>query len=80
MKNTCETCRFWQPNISQATPINGECHIRPPQVVTNAGGETLLPARHLDILAAWPYTLHIDWCGEHEPKPIDKPNDTEGGE
>ena len=70
MTGKCGTCRFWEPNL-KSTSINGECHIRSPQVVADADRE--------EPQTAWPRTLHIDWCGEHEPKPIDKPNDTEGG-
>ncbi len=65
MGDTCETCRFWDPN-NASKAINGECHIRAPQVVTDADG---------GAYSMWPYTLHIGWCGEHEPKPIDKPDD-----
>ena len=68
MKGKCGTCRFWEPNHNGKS-INGECHIRAPQVVPDADGG--------GPLTAWPYTLHIGWCGEYEPKPID--NDAEGG-
>jgi|DEB0MinimDraft_6_1074348.scaffolds.fasta_scaffold172435_2 hypothetical protein len=73
MTGKCGTCRFWEPNLKSRS-INGECHIRAPQVVADADRE--------EPQTAWPRTLHIDWCGEHEPKPtdIDKPTDTtEGG-
>ena len=70
MKGKCGTCRFWEPNPRSNT-INGECHIRAPQVVTDADRE--------QPQTAWPYTLHIGWCGEYEPKDIDNPDDTEGG-
>ncbi len=67
MTNTCETCRFWQPDITyKPKSFQGECHIRSPKVVADADGKPQ---------TAWPRTLHIDWCGEHEPKPIDKPDD-----
>lgn len=70
MKGKCGTCRFWEPNL-KSTSISGECHIRSPQVVFD--GDSGEPR------AAWPPTLHIGWCGEHEPKPIDNTADTEGG-
>lgn len=70
MTDTCETCRFWRPNTKRQKPINGECRIRAAQVVADANGG--LP------LTAWPYTLHDEWCGEHQPKPIDNTGDTEG--
>ena len=68
MGDTCKTCRFWQPYITHNTEsFNGECHIRAPQIVTDADGGA--------PRTAWPYTVHIDWCGEHQPKDIDKPDD-----
>ena len=70
MTDKCETCRFWQPNLSHPRPVTGECHCRAPQVTNDVDGETSL----------WPYTLNIDWCGEHKPKPIHKPDDTEGNQ
>ena len=76
MAGKCGTCRFWEPDISHKPEVfEGECHIRAPQVVTDPDGATPFRRRH----TVWPRTLHIDWCGEHEPKPIDKPDDTEGG-
>lgn len=84
MGDNCKTCRFWQPeqintnhqryrtfSTGRQEAINGECHIRAPQVVTDADGGS--------PITAWPYTLHDGWCAEHEPKDIDKPDDTEGG-
>lgn len=70
MTDTCETCRFWQPDFKHRRAFQGECHIRAPQVVADADRE--------EPQTAWPRTVHIDWCGEHEPKGIDKPDDTKG--
>ena len=72
MRDICKTCRFWGPDITdKPEAFNGECHVRAPQIVNDADSATW----H----TAWPRTVHIDWCGEHEPKDIDKPDDTEGG-
>ena len=76
MRGACGTCRFWEPFIShKAETFQGECRLRAPQVVIDKDGETPFSRQ----VTAWPRTAHIDWCGEHEPKDIDKPDDTEGG-
>jgi len=65
--NTCNTCRFWQPDFTHREAFNGECHIRAPWVTFDP-----------DIKApvtAYPRTVHIDWCGEYQPKDIDNPTD-----
>jgi hypothetical protein len=69
MTDTCKTCRFWHMDTNWSRE-EGECHIRSPQVVVDADGGA--------PYAVWPPTRATGWCGEHEPKPIDKADDTEG--
>ena len=56
---TCETCRFWD---------GGECHRWPPTIHPE-----LRWGDDYQNEGYWPHISKNDWCGEHEPRPEEKP-------
>lgn len=52
-RDTCATCRFWQPAKHGKL---GQCRTRSPVVVV--AGEI--------AGTRWPMTAADDWCGEHD--------------
>lgn len=58
MKDSCEMCKFFEPN----EPSDGECRRHAPAVVTQDINDKI--SRRL---AVWPVVEIVDWCGEFEP-------------
>jgi hypothetical protein len=66
MTNTCATCRWWEP-ISDLDGVirDGECRRYAPRPI--------LQPNVTRRRAFYAETLPEDWCGEHEPQPLDAP-------
>lgn len=50
-KQTCETCRFFDPRPIEDKPYNGLCRHDPPEIFSLEKGE-------------WPVVTEDDWCGK----------------
>ena len=61
--STCKTCRFWYPAGDPDIKHDwapGICRRRSPQVDPSNSNK-------------WPTTYTLEWCGEHEEKPVPEP-------
>ena len=63
MKNTCETCRFWEEDTRKVTEYDGYCRFKPPVVMIDDSDSD----SDSECFTVWPGTENTDWCGEYRP-------------
>ena len=63
--DTCETCRFREPDARPDYAGAGDCHRYPPIIVEQVSfdGSGLN-----NFSQHWPWMPVGSWCGEHKPK------------
>lgn len=73
MNPTCLTCRFFDPFTNPAS--RGFCRRYPPvptqAVTSDTNGDYVLNSVSSQQASAWPEVAGYDWCGEHQPAPIE---------
>ena len=63
MKKKCKNCQFWENVIRTKV---GSCHRHAPIACPVRGSEDD------EYQLVWPATDFNDWCGEHNPEPIEE--------
>ena len=72
MKERCENCRFWRPDITahmeeDEVTLTGLCQRFPPSLSRDEGLDYGFEDGVLGKEAFFPVTTHNAWCGEHQP-------------
>jgi len=68
-KETCSNCRFW--HFAQEQPKSGFCRVNPPILAGQANVGMNLGS---NLIAVWPLTLAVNWCGEWQEQSRMPPN------
>jgi hypothetical protein len=59
MKNTCASCRYYEPN-------HGECRLQPPVRLPRRFADDATAGNRVrdeEVLWGWPKVKSNDWCG-----------------
>lgn len=62
--DTCETCRFWQPDEDFDDGVLGECRLRAPRVSPASDGRSDVETVSVVLRRPGPMTESRDWCLE----------------
>ena len=62
--DTCETCRFWQPDEDFDDNMLGECRLRAPKLHSVPADGPDPASLAAPPLRPWPMTESRDWCAE----------------